>query len=228
VSTPAPAAPLEGAASLPPPGQGAGNETKPDESNDWFAKLEKQTGISKLWLTLGFVVLLWFLVVSVFGTHAFIHFVAFIYPAYMSFKTLERENDAELAYWLTYWVVYALFIMFEVVADRLLYWMPWYNPLKLLFLIWCFLPVTRGCGFLYSHCVRPLLHAHEERIDRALLRITEHATQASAEIKDISSEVFMAAASQVGRSMFVVRGRSATPPHSDDAAPPAPTKDKDA
>jgi len=256
---------------------------------DFLTNLEKKSGIPKLYLAIGGVVLAWIAIVSMFGAQAFIHFVAFAYPAYMSFKTLERTPPAaaaaaaspspspspnphpnptptpgsnlgvqnasppvnananvspspvagpadapqlgegynELVNWLTYWVVYALFMVFEMVADPLLDWMLWYNIAKLIFLFWCFLPQTMGCGVVYRVAIRPFLNANEKRIDTILDRLQFAAVQAGAEIRDVASELFVTAISNFGSSVFVSRLAGAQPNNAaagkkdgKDAAPP--------
>ncbi len=137
------------------------------------------------------------------------HFVAFVYPAYMSYKTLEYsgrnagDDLTPLMHWLTYWVVYAMFVAVELVVDPLFASMPWYVISKLVFLFWCFLPQTQGCVWVYRLVVRPALHANETRIDKLIDRCHFAAMQAGAEIRDVSSEVFTTAVSNFGASLFV-------------------------
>lgn len=91
--------------------------------------------------------------------------MGFLYPVYMSFKTLERPTTPLLRQWLMYWIVYGVFTTCEHISDKIFAWsaslppsvlialadargccsavlrrVPFYNPLKLLFLLWCFLP----------------------------------------------------------------------------------------
>jgi hypothetical protein len=67
--------------------------------------------------------------------------------------------------WLIYWVIYGLFSMFEVVSDKILSWLPMYYPIKLAFLLWCFLPQTQGAITVFNVLVRPVLNRHAHRID---------------------------------------------------------------
>ena len=66
--------------------------------------------------------------------------IGFIYPAYESYKALESKRTDAAAEWLTYWVIFSLFSVFESVADWLISWIPFYYILKLLFLLWLLLP----------------------------------------------------------------------------------------
>ncbi len=45
---------------------------------------------------------------------------------------------------------------------------PFYYPLKLAFLMWCFLPQSKGAQTVYDTVIRPTLSAHERKIDSSL------------------------------------------------------------
>eukprot|EP00887_Chlorella_sp_A99_P005768 scaffold1.g5768.t1 len=75
-----------------------------------------------------------------------------VYPAYASFKAvealatsegagqqdLERQRNArwQAAKWLCYWGVYGVLTVAERVLDRALPWVPYYQTIKLAFLLW--------------------------------------------------------------------------------------------
>ena len=69
---------------------------------------------------------------------------------------------------LVYWVVYGLFNMFESLSDFSLSWLPIYHPLKLLFLLWCFLPQYQGSQLVFDILVRPVLIRHESAIEASV------------------------------------------------------------
>lgn len=69
---------------------------------------------------------------------------------------------------LVYWVVYGLFTTFESLGDTALSWLPVYHPLKLLFLLWCFLPSWQGSQLVFDILVRPVLVRHEQAIEHGV------------------------------------------------------------
>lgn len=100
--------------------------------------------------------------------------------------SIDDDRSIDLhSYWLTYWCVYGLFRLFEFVADFTLYWLPYYDPLKVLFLVWCFHPSCQGCGFVYRWVIRPLFLPREDAIDRAIARLSASMAQASTEVKQL-------------------------------------------
>ena len=93
----------------------------------------------------------------------------FVYPAYKSLLALERRVTGEVTQWLIYWVVYSFFSIIEVFVDFLLYWIPFYYAFKFAFLLWAFLPQTRGAKFLYDSFLKDFLKSTDEsKIDAAL------------------------------------------------------------
>uniref|UniRef100_A0A0G4FGB8 Receptor expression-enhancing protein n=1 Tax=Chromera velia CCMP2878 TaxID=1169474 RepID=A0A0G4FGB8_9ALVE len=101
------------------------------------------------------------------GGELICNWAGFIYPAYKSFKAIESRKKEEDKLWLTYWVVYALFSTLEVFADIILFWVPFYYLCKLVFLIWCMHPSSKGSVVCYNNLVRPFLMHHQKAIDGA-------------------------------------------------------------
>eukprot|EP00127_Corallochytrium_limacisporum_P003829 Clim_evm43s153 gene=Clim_evmTU43s153 len=107
-----------------------------------------------------------------FGADVACDVVGFLYPAYCSFKAIETINKDDDTQWLIYWVVYAAFSVAEHFFDYLLFWIPFYYFTKIFFLIWCFLPETRGAEWLYKTFIRPFLQKHSDKIDAGLAKVT--------------------------------------------------------
>jgi receptor expression-enhancing protein 5/6 len=107
------------------------------------------------------------------GGNLITQLVGFVYPAYESFKALEpdnekRENPRMMRTWLTYWIVYSLFSVVEVFVDYILYWVPLYYLLKLVFLIWLMIPRLGGAELVYKVLIEPSLRQYRKKIDVAI------------------------------------------------------------
>ncbi|KAG6876184.1 hypothetical protein C0993_005072 [Termitomyces sp. T159_Od127] len=102
---------------------------------------------------------------------------AFVYPAYASYKTLSQRpaHEADLERWLMYWSVLGSIVGVELLAEWLLAWIPFYYPLKSLFLLYLVLPQTQGAAYIYTTHLRPFFHAHETQIDDALAQLRARA-----------------------------------------------------
>jgi hypothetical protein len=67
--------------------------------------------------------------------------------------------------------VLGFFGMIEEFLDFLLYWIPFYYPLKASFLVWCFLPQTKGSETIYNIVLLPIYKKHQGEIDAALEKV---------------------------------------------------------
>lgn len=156
--------------------------------------LESHTGIPKLYLASAILFCLLLLVFRGTGLGVVSVCVGFLWPLHMSLKTIENctslfeeisgdnrhrhteeqikekrgEIVGQLRQWLVYWVVYGLFNVFEQLSDFSLSWLPVYHPLKLVFLLWCFLPQYQGSQLVFDILVRPVLIRHESAIEQGV------------------------------------------------------------
>jgi hypothetical protein len=91
-----------------------------------------------------------------------------LYPAYASYKAVLSGDAESQRQWLAFWVIQTLFTAFELVADRLVSWLPLYYEAKILFVCWLALPAFRGASVLYHGVVARYLELYEPDIDRHL------------------------------------------------------------
>merc|ERR1711988_1805253 len=147
--------------------------------------LEEKTNVQKIYLAAGIALVLLLFILFGFGAGLLCNFVGFVYPAYASFKALENDSHAEDRQWLTYWVVYSCFCLVEGFLEYVLFWVPFYYPIKLAFLFWLFLPNTKGASVLYKKFLQPALKPYVSLIDEAagdaINKASGLATKATAE-----------------------------------------------
>jgi len=101
------------------------------------------------------------------GARPVTNIIGFVYPLYASFLALRTPSKEDDAQWLTYWMCYGTFTLVESLTDALLYWIPMYHIWKIAFLVWCFLPSTRGAQYIYERLIMPILAKYESQIDAA-------------------------------------------------------------
>ena len=99
--------------------------------------------------------------------NAIVQVLAVGYPAIQSVLALESEDKDDDKQWLTYWMVYSIFVLFEGIGNWLLKLIPFYFLIKLLFLIWLQNPLTRGATILYNQYIQPLGKKYKAQIDVA-------------------------------------------------------------
>jgi len=131
-----------------------------------FDTISEKTSISRSFIFLGFLAFSSMILLSSHGPDLICNLFGFLYPAYATYKTLRREagyNEGD--FWLMYWVVFGLFTVMENVFD------PYFDEggsvyllFKCLFLLWAFLPQTKGASMIFSRFVLPV-ERYENRID---------------------------------------------------------------
>jgi receptor expression-enhancing protein 5/6 len=122
-----------------------------------FKEIEEKTGYSKVY----FFVLSFFTLVSLLltvgGVKLLSDLVAFLYPAYASFKAIDSGKPEDDAQWLTYWVVFSFFSVIENSLWFIVGWIPMYFVLKISFFLWLYHPSFLGAGLVYQQVLRPIV-----------------------------------------------------------------------
>ena len=126
---------------------------------DTFKKLETETGVPKALFFLPACILLCVVTTLVGGFKLVVDLAGFLYPAYMSFKSMDSgsKDDSGSKQWLTYWVVFSGFSIFESLFGFLVGFIPFYFFIKFGFIVWMYYPATMGAKTVYEQGLRPIL-----------------------------------------------------------------------
>jgi len=84
-----------------------------------------------------------------------IDLIGFLYPFYASIKAIESSDAKDESIWLTYWLIFGLFKIFEEFGDVFLSYIPFYRVIKATFLIWAFYSKTQGANTVYTNLIKP-------------------------------------------------------------------------
>lgn len=120
-------------------------------------EVEKKTGYSKVYFFLLAIAAISAVIYTLGGAKLITDLVSFVYPAYMSFKAIDSNNNNDDTQWLTYWVVFSFFSIIESVTGFLTEFIPFYFPLKVSFFIWLYHPKFMGAGMVYSQAIKPFV-----------------------------------------------------------------------
>jgi len=111
--------------------------------------------------------------------------IGFLYPAYASIIALETQHKEDDTKWLTYWVVFAFFSVGEFFSDIIFSWFPFYWLAKVIFLIWCFMPLeNNGSMYIYSRVIRPVFLKNRQHVDNAFSSAVGAATNIASKAYD--------------------------------------------
>ncbi|XP_042455514.1 protein HVA22-like [Zingiber officinale] len=81
--------------------------------------------------------------------------ITLLFPLYSSICAIEnKSNREEDEQWLAYWILYSFLTLFEMVAEPILYWIPFWHTVKMVFVAWLVLPQLRGASFVYEELVK--------------------------------------------------------------------------
>ncbi|GJN15993.1 hypothetical protein PR202_gb02943 [Eleusine coracana subsp. coracana] len=86
--------------------------------------------------------------------------ITLLYPLYASVCAMESPTKVDDEQWLSYWIIYSFITLLEMVAEPVLYWIPIWYPVKLLFVSWLVLPQFKGASFIYEKLVREQLRKY--------------------------------------------------------------------
>lgn len=152
-----------------------GKEAEYSLLSKWYEQMEiihQKTGIEGKYVIIGLVISL--LIVSVgYFEKIITNLIGTIYPAYWTMKSIQSQNDDD-KYWLTYWVVFAFFSLIDMFSGFLMKLIPFYFIMKILFLVWLFMPNTQGCYYVYYFVIIKLFKQVEKDIDEATEKIGEY------------------------------------------------------
>jgi receptor expression-enhancing protein 5/6 len=86
----------------------------------------------------------------------------------MSFKALRSPGDTDDKQWLTYWIVFSFFTVFDSVLAYVLFFLPFFYLIKMGLYVYLMHPKFKGALNIYSSFVEPLLIKYEGKIDESL------------------------------------------------------------
>ena len=132
--------------------------------------IEKRTEVNPKVLIGGLIVALILTTTKWFSSYVTC-LVGVLCPTYLSLKAIEGPDDDDDKQYLTYWIVYGLFSVFDLFTAFLIKVFPFYYTIKLAFLIWLFMPNFKGAVYIYNILIGPLFRKYESKFDRGVDKI---------------------------------------------------------
>lgn len=93
--------------------------------------MEQKTGYPKAWFFVAGCVVIFSFVLLLGGSKLVVDVLGFVYPAYMSFKSMDTGNHKDNTQWLTYWVVFSFLSIMETLFQFLVDFIPMYYFFKI-------------------------------------------------------------------------------------------------
>ena len=146
-----------------------------DKWKEIMKSIKEKTGIDGIYVIIFLflcVLLVYFgifesLITSLVGT---------IYPGFCTIKAIQKNQNKKD--WLTYWVIFGSFLIFDMFSGIIMKFIPYYFVLKILFLIWMFIPGSNGCRIVYDFLISKVM----EYIEQFISIFSEEYEEAKGEI----------------------------------------------
>lgn len=126
--------------------------------------IEEKTGIPAKYIYIGLSICL--ISVCIGYLEKYIScLVGIVIPMICSIRTLESKDRDDTKQWLTYWIVFGTFSFIDLFTFGLFHYIPFYFLLKIIFLIWLFMPNTRGASKIYDTIISKFFKKYKTQID---------------------------------------------------------------
>ncbi|XP_034659384.1 HVA22-like protein h [Drosophila subobscura] len=113
--------------------------------------------------------------------------VGSLYPAFMSNKALnaKRPCDGNMRLWVSYWIVYGVFRVFDFFTQGCVPLVPFLNEFKVLFLCWLLPTLGGGSRIIYDQFLCSFLKSKEKSIDQALHKATQRGGDIIGQVRNV-------------------------------------------
>jgi receptor expression-enhancing protein 5/6 len=128
-----------------------------------------------------------YVIIFLIGSIIFVYFNIFenlitnlvgtVYPSFWTIKAIESKNKNDIKKWLTYWIVFGVFVIIDFFNIIIVKIFPYYFLMKIMFLIWLFMPGSNGCTIVYQLFVKKIFNSFEDSIDIYVDNIKYYATE---------------------------------------------------
>ena len=133
-----------------------------DKWKEIMNSTKEKTGIDGIYVIIFLSICVLLVYLGIFGS-LITSLVGTLYPGFSTIKSIQKNTKKKE--WLTYWVVFGCFLIFDMFSNIIVKFIPFYFVLKILFLIWMFIPGSNGCKLVYDFLISKILKPLEEIFD---------------------------------------------------------------
>ena len=124
--------------------------------------IKEKTGIDGIYLIIFLSICVLLVYLGIFGA-LITSLVGTLYPGFSTIKAIQKNKNKKD--WLTYWVIFGSFLIFDMFSNIIVKFIPFYFVLKILFLIWMFIPGSNGCKLVYEFLISRVMKPLEQLFD---------------------------------------------------------------
>ena len=134
--------------------------------------IQEKTGIKGIYVVLALIISVVLVYLNIFDS-VITNLVGTLYPAFWTIKSIENDNLQEQKNWLIYWAVFGFFILIDMFSPIIVKFVPFYLVMKILFLIWMFMPGSNGSKMVYGLIVKKILKRYETDFNNVVNNVGE-------------------------------------------------------
>jgi len=127
--------------------------------------IEDKTGIPAKYVVIVIIICVASIIIGWLDSYL-VTFLGVVFPAIQSMKAIESPEEDDDKQWLTYWIVFGVFSFVDLFAGSILKFIPFYFILKIIFLLWLFLPNFNGALKVYNLVIYKLFKKYENDINK--------------------------------------------------------------
>ncbi|KAF6149144.1 hypothetical protein GIB67_026000 [Kingdonia uniflora] len=88
--------------------------------------------------------------------------ISLAYPIWASIRVIEGNSNDDNRKWLTFWVLFAMTMLFEYISEPLIKWIPFWLEMKLVVTFCLVAPRLNGAVYVYETFIRPCFHVNPQ------------------------------------------------------------------
>ena len=106
-----------------------------------------------------------------------------LYPALLSIRAIQSEDDEDDKVWLSYWMIFGIYTVLETFFGFIFYFIPYWTLIRSALFMWLLLPQFKGSQTVYEQVLRPLLKANQDLIEKYAQQMTSTLQEAQEQAK---------------------------------------------
>lgn len=135
--------------------------------NEQMELIYQKTGIKGIYVVIGLIISVILVYLNIFDS-VITNFIGTFYPSMGTISSIYKNDLKEQKDWLTYWTVFSCFVLLDMFSPIIIKFIPFYLVIKIILLIWLFMPGSNGRTLIYAIIVRRILGKYEEKVDSVI------------------------------------------------------------
>ena len=135
-----------------------------DKYKEIMGAIKEKTGIDGIYVVIFLALCVLLVHLGIFES-LITSLVGTLYPGFSTIKAIQKNHEKKKD-WLTYWIIYGCFLIFDSFSGIFMRIFHFYFVAKIIFLIWLFLPGSKACSYVYDFIIKKIMIPIESFLDK--------------------------------------------------------------